>query len=138
MTYAAEAKVQTRGCGDMHDITGALSQAIRESRLINGIVTAFVVGSTAGITTMEYESGLVHDMKTVFERIAPENAPYAHEEKWHDDNGHSHVRASLLGPSITVPFNGGKMVLGTWQQVVLIEFDTRPRERSIVLQVIGE
>ena len=100
-------------------------------------MTLFNVGSTAGITTTEYEPGLVnYDIAACFEKIAPENARYEHEETWHDDNGHSHVRASLLGPSLTVPVVDGQLALGTWQQIVLIDFDTRPRRRSIVCQVI--
>jgi secondary thiamine-phosphate synthase enzyme len=103
------------------------------------MATFFVVGSTAAITTTEYEPGLVnHDIKAAFEKIAPANGRYEHEETWHDDNGHSHVRASLLGPSLTVPIVDGKLTLGTWQQIVLIDFDTRPRNRQVICQIIGE
>ncbi|GIV07337.1 MAG: hypothetical protein KatS3mg017_0539 [Fimbriimonadales bacterium] len=105
---------------------------------MNGIATVFVVGSTAALTTIEFEPGLVQDMHTALERIAPRNAPYAHEARWHDDNGHSHIRASLLGASLTVPIVGGRMTLGAWQQIVLIDFDTRPRTRTVHVQVMGE
>ncbi len=105
----------------------------------DGIVTVFAVGSTAGITTTEAEPGLLnHDLKAAFEHLAPEGNRYAHEETWHDDNGHSHVRASLLGSGLTIPLVQGALTLGTWQQVVLIDFDTRPRNRRIVVQIIGE
>ena len=104
-----------------------------------GTVTVFAVGSTAGITTTEYEPGLVnHDLKTLFDKLAPEDGVYRHEETWHDDNGHSHVRASLLGPSLTVPLVNGRLTLGTWQQIILIDFDTRVRDRHVVVQVLGE
>lgn len=122
----------------MHDITGGVEQAILESGVVNGVVVVFVVGSTAAITTIEYEPGLVQDMHTAMERIAPRDAPYAHEARWHDDNGHSHIRASLLGPSLTVPIVNGRMTLGPWQQIVLIDFDTRPRTRTVHVQVMGE
>jgi secondary thiamine-phosphate synthase enzyme len=100
-------------------------------------MTVFVVGSTAGLTTIEYEPGLVHDIKKAFERIAPESGHYQHHEKWGDDNGHSHVRATLLGPGLTIPVVSGKLPLGTWQQVILVDFDTRPRNREIVVQITG-
>jgi secondary thiamine-phosphate synthase enzyme len=122
----------------MLDITGMVEQAILESGVVNGVAVVFVVGSTAAITTIEYESGLEQDMKTAMERIAPRDAPYAHEARWHDDNGHSHIRASLLGPSLTVPIISGRMTLGAWQQIVLIDFDTRPRTRTVHVQVMGE
>ncbi len=105
----------------------------------DGTLTVFVVGSTAGITTTEFEPGLAnHDLAALFERIAPEYDTYQHEETWKDDNGHSHVRATLLGPGITVPLVDGRLTLGTWQQIILIDFDTRPRDRKIVLQFMGE
>lgn len=122
----------------MHDITGQVQQAVLESGLLNGIVAVFVAGSTAGVTTIEYEPGLAHDMKTVMERIAPRDDFYEHEARWSDDNGHSHIRASLLGPSLILPFTEGQLVVGTWQQVVLVDFDTRPRSRSVIVQVLGE
>lgn len=132
-------QVQTKGGCELIDITAQVSDAIGKSQIRDGIVCVFNVGSTAGITTVEYEPGLVnHDIAAAFERIAPQNIRYEHEETWHDDNGHSHVRASLLGPSLTVPIDDGKLTLGTWQQIVLVEFDTRSRNRTIVCKIIGE
>lgn len=131
--------VKTQGDSQVMDLTSQLSELLASSKLANGVATLFVIGSTAGLTTTEYEPGLVsHDLKHCFEKIAPENADYKHEETWHDDNGHAHVRASLLGPSLTVPFVNRRATLGTWQQIVLIDFDTRPRSREIVVQLIGE
>ena len=130
--------LQTRGQGDVHDITGEVARGVAASRLSTGLATAFVVGSTAAITTIEFEPGAVADMNRVFEQLAPRNGHYDHHLRWGDDNGSSHVRAALLGPSLTVPFTGAQLVLGTWQQVVLVEFDTRARSRRIVVQVVGE
>ncbi|MER3472478.1 MAG: secondary thiamine-phosphate synthase enzyme [Armatimonadota bacterium] len=127
----------TRGNGHTIDITPDLQSVIRQSGVQEGMAVLFVVGSTAGLTTMEFEPGLVSDLQRAFEGIAPANASYAHEARWGDDNGHAHVRASLLGPSLTVPIVQGKATLGTWQQVVLIDFDTRPRQRQVVVQVLG-
>lgn len=127
----------TRGNGHTIDITPDLQSVIRESGVQDGMAVLFVVGSTAGLTTMEFEPGLVSDLQRAFEGIAPANASYAHEARWGDDNGHAHVRASLLGPSLTVPIVQGRATLGTWQQVVLIDFDTRPRQRQVVVQVLG-
>ncbi len=132
-------EVSTKGNNEVLDITPQASKAVGESGVSAGTATLFVVGSTASITTTEYEPGLVnHDIKAAFEKIAPANGRYEHEETWHDDNGHSHVRASLLGPSLAVPIVGGKLTLGTWQQIVLVDFDTRPRNRRVVCQIIGE
>src|SRR5882672_8946475 len=131
-------EVPTQGNTQVIDLTPQVAREIAGGRIREGIVTVFVVGSTAGITTTEYEPGLAtHDLKAAFEKFAPEDAPYAHEATWHDDNGHSHVRASLLGPSVTVPLIDGKLALGTWQQIVLIDFDTRARKREIIVQVVG-
>lgn len=127
----------TRGNGHTVDITSDLQAAIRASGIRDGVAVLFVLGSTAALTTMEYEPGLVNDLQRVFEQIAPANAPYAHEARWGDDNGHAHVRASLLGPSLTVPIVQGEATLGTWQQVVLIDFDTRPRQRRVAVQIMG-
>ncbi len=138
MVYSGRFTVATRGNDDICDITGLVEQAILESGVVNGIATVFVVGSTAAITTIEYEPGLAQDMKAALERVAPRDAYYAHEARWHDDNGHSHIRASLLGPSLTVPVVNGRMTLGAWQQIVLIDFDTRPRSRTIHVQILGE
>ncbi|KPK76285.1 MAG: secondary thiamine-phosphate synthase enzyme [Phycisphaerae bacterium SM23_30] len=131
--------IKTRGNCDVVDISSQVRCALAESRLTDGVVTLFNVGSTAGITTVEYEPGLVnHDLAAAFEKLAPQSAAYQHEQTWHDDNGHAHVRASLLGPSLAVPFVRGELTLGTWQQIVLIDFDTRPRSRNIICQIIGE
>jgi len=131
-------RVATTGANQVLDLTPQLCNVLDQARIPNGIATLFVIGSTAGLTTTEYEPGLVnHDLKNCFEQIAPEDGHYAHEATWHDDNGHSHVRASLLGPSLTVPFVDGRPTLGQWQQVVLIDFDTRPRSREIVVQIVG-
>jgi secondary thiamine-phosphate synthase enzyme len=139
MVITKKIEVHTKGDCNIIDITGQASELAAESGVSNGNITLFCVGSTAGITTTEYEPGLVkHDIKAAFERIAPENIRYEHEETWHDDNGHSHVRASLLGPSLAVPIADGKLTLGTWQQIIFIDFDTRPRTRTIVCQIIGE
>jgi len=131
-------EIATRGQGDCHDITGAVAAAIAESNCAAGVATVFVVGSTAGITTIEYEPGAVADLNRLFEELAPRAADYRHHLRWGDDNGSSHVRAALLGPSLTIPFAGGELLLGTWQQVMLLELDTRPRKRELVLQIIGE
>lgn len=132
-------EVHTRGHSQVIDLSREIAARLKSSRIKEGLVTVFVVGSTAGITTTEAEPGLVnHDLAAAFEKLAPKDARYIHEETWHDDNGHSHVRASLLGPSITIPLVEGKLSLGTWQQVVLIDFDTRPRDRQVILQVMGE
>ena len=131
--------LRTQGNTDVVNITDQVAQALEQTSLRDGIATVSVVGSTAGITTTEFEPGLAnHDLKKAFEGIAPENARYVHEETWHDDNGHSHVRASLLGPSLTIPIIKGRLQLGTWQQVVLIDFDTRPRDRRVIVQLIGQ
>ena len=133
-----EIKLTTKGHTDIVDITDDITQSLSRAGLKEGIATIFVVGSTASITTVEYEPGLVQDLKSAFEKLAPSSGDYKHHERWHDDNGHSHVRASLMGPSITVPFTGGKLILGTWQQIVLIDFDTTSRDRTIIVQIIGQ
>ena len=130
--------LRTRGAGDTHDLTPAVEQAIRDAGLRSGIVTLFAVGSTVALTTIEYEPGAVSDLATAFERIAPQAATYQHQLRWHDDNGHSHIRAALLGPSLTVPVVDGALTLGTWQQIILVDFDTRPRQREVVAQCLGE
>ena len=133
-----EFEVSSQGNCEVIDLTPSVARLIERGQIKDGVATVFVVGSTAGITTTEFEPGLVHhDLKAAFEKIAPRDGRYVHEETWHDDNGHSHICASLLGPNISVPFTDRKMKLGTWQQIVLIDFDTRPRERRIILQVVG-
>lgn len=128
----------TKGNADIIDITAKVDQIVKGSRIRNGLVTIFVPGSTGALTTIEYESGAVEDLKHAIERIAPENLEYRHNLRWGDGNGHSHVRAALIGASIAVPVVEGKMTLGTWQQLVFIDFDNRPRNRKIVVQIIGE
>ncbi len=138
MIATHELTVQTRGDGDMLDLTAQVTNAIQRSAVRSGLVNVAVIGSTAGITTIEYEPGLVADMQKAFDRIAPMGVAYEHDSRWGDGNGHAHVRASMLGPSVTLPLVDGQTVLGTWQQLVLIDFDTRPRTRRIVVQMIGE
>ena len=139
MVQTKQIDVDTKGNCDIIDITAQAAHAIAQSGLNCGTVTLFNVGSTAGLTTVEYEPGLVnYDLAEAFERLAPQEALYQHEQTWHDDNGHAHVRATLLGASLVVPFVEGKMTLGTWQQIVLIDFDTRSRRRSVICQIIGE
>ena len=122
----------------MIDITRSTCKAIEDSKLEQGIVTIFVSGSTAAITTIEYEPGLKTDFPKMLSTIAPKNIEYEHNKTWHDGNGHSHVRASLVGPSLTIPFKDGRLLLGTWQQIVVVEMDTRERERKIILQIMDE
>ena len=138
MVKTARVRIVTRGQGDAHDITGHVIDALDASGVRSGTVTLFVVGSTAGITTIEFEPGAVSDLNALFERLAPRGAEYRHHLRWGDDNGSSHVRAALLGPSLTVPCVDGALTLGTWQQIMLLEFDTRPREREVIVQILGE
>ncbi len=138
MVTSATREVRTKGQGDVHDITALVADCVRHSGARTGIATVFVVGSTAGVTTIEFEPGAVADFNRVLEQIVPRDAPYEHHRRWGDDNGSSHVRAALLGPSLTVPFRDGTLAVGTWQQIVLVEFDTRPRTRRVVVQVLGE
>jgi len=134
-----EFEIETCGDSQVLNLTDRVAECVGGERIHDGLVTVFVIGSTAGITTTEYEPGLVnHDLKAAFEGLAPQDALYRHEQTWHDGNGHSHVRASLLGPSLTVPLVDRKLQLGTWQQIVLIDFDTRPRTRRIIVQAVGE
>ena len=139
MVKTHKIQISTRGDCDIVDITDDIAQVLSKSSIHDGVVTVFNVGSTAGITTTEYEPGLVKcDIKAMFEKIAPANGHYEHEKTWHDDNGYSHARATLLGPSLSVPVVDDKMTLGTWQQIILIDFDTRPRKRTIICQIVGE
>lgn len=130
--------VNTRAQGDAHDLTEAAAVAVRDAGVRNGIATIAVIGSTASITTIEFEPGAIADFNAVLESLAPRNGEYRHHLRWGDDNGSSHVRAALLGPSITIPVVDGSLALGTWQQIMLIELDTRGRERNVVIQVLGE
>jgi len=130
--------VSTRGDSEMIDLTGRVQEVVERHSFREGAALVFVSGSTAALTTVEYEPGLVEDLPAAFERFAPRDMRYKHEETWHDGNGHSHVRASLLGPSLTVPFKDGRLLTGTWQQIVLLDFDNRPRRRDVVVQLSGE
>ena len=130
--------LKTKGNCHIIDITRQVAQEVAGSGLKDGTVTVFVPGSTGGITTVEYESGLLSDLQKLFDRLAPSNIHYQHNLRWGDGNGHAHVRASLLGASLTVPFVDQKLTLGTWQQIVFIDFDNRPRSRELVLQLMGE
>ncbi len=136
--YSDIITVETEGNCQIHDLTQELARSVGASGIRTGIGLLFVAGSTAGITTMEYEPGLVRDLPEFYERLIPRNADYHHEQTWHDGNGHSHVRASLLGPSLSFPVDEGRPTLGTWQQVVLIDFDNRARSRDVRVRVVGE
>jgi secondary thiamine-phosphate synthase enzyme len=131
-------QLSTQGNADIQDITKAVTDAIQKSGLDNGIVTIFCPSSTSALTTIEFESGCVSDLRRLFDEIVEPNRNYAHNARWHDGNGHSHVRAALLGPSLTVPFIEQRLTLGTWQQIIYVDFDNRPRQRQLVAQVIGE
>jgi secondary thiamine-phosphate synthase enzyme len=136
--HTAEFAISTRGETDILNITDAVEKSVKESGVQNGQVLIFCPGSTVGITTVEYEPGLVKDIKAVFEKIAPRNARYHHEDTWHDGNGYAHVRASLLGQNQVFPVKNGKLYRGAWQQIVLVDFDNRPRERTVALHVSGQ
>ncbi len=138
MVVTRELQLRTRGGYDVQDITDDVARAVKESKLASGIVTIFCPGSTGGLTTIEFEDGVVHDLHQVLDEITPPNRDYKHHQRWHDDNGHSHLRAALIGPSLTVPFVEGELTLGEWQQIVFCEFDTRARARKLVVQVSGE
>jgi secondary thiamine-phosphate synthase enzyme len=138
MVATQKFEIHTKGQGDAYDVTGKIAAAISQSHVSAGIATVFVVGSTASVTTIEFEPGAIADLNGVFERLAPRNGEYRHHLRWGDDNGSSHVRAALLGPSVTIPIVDGALTLGTWQQVMLLEFDTRARRREVVVQVLGD
>jgi secondary thiamine-phosphate synthase enzyme len=123
---------------DLVDVTKDVTDIVNESDASDGMVVVFVPGSTGGVTTMEYEPGLVKDMQELFEKVVPRDHYYHHEERWHDKNGHSHVRASLIGPSVSIPFRDKRLMLGTWQQIVFFDFDVRARERELIVQIHGE
>jgi secondary thiamine-phosphate synthase enzyme len=131
-------QIESKFENDIIDITDLVLQIVKESKIENGGVIVFVIGSTAAITTIEYEPGLRKDFPDMLSRLVPSDREYAHDNTWHDGNGHSHVRASLIGPSLVILILEGHLTLGTWQQIVLVEMDTRPRERKIILQVMGE
>ncbi len=136
--YSDQINIKTDGEVDIIDITDEIQNSIDKSKLKDGIICIFVPGSTGTLTTIEYEPGLKKDLPQALEKIAPKGIYYNHHETWHDDNGHSHVRASLMGPSITVPFRNKKLIHGTWQQIVFVELDTSPRNREIIVQIVGE
>ncbi len=138
MVVTKKIGIQTKGRCDIIDITSQVAREVATSKVVNGTVTLFLSGSTAGITTIENEGGLVADFKDMWERVVPANSPYRHDRAWGEGNGYSHVRASLLGASLTIPVVDKNLTLGTWQQIVLVDFDNRPRSRDIVLQIIGE
>jgi secondary thiamine-phosphate synthase enzyme len=124
--------------GDIIDITDRVQGALQSTSLNAGVVTTFAPGATGAVTTIEHEDGLIADLKNALERIAPQDIDYAHNQRWHDGNGHSHIRATLLGPSLCVPFVERRLMLGTWQQIVFLELDNRPRQRKVILQIMGE
>jgi secondary thiamine-phosphate synthase enzyme len=138
MVKTTAISLSTHGNADIHDITDEVAGAIQNSKLHDGIITIFCPSSTSGLTTIEYEGGCLSDLRRLFDEIVPSNREYAHNERWHDGNGHSHIRAAVLGASLTVPFVEGRMTLGTWQQIIHVDFDTRPRQRQVVVQLIGE
>ena len=131
-------QVKTKGFSDVHDVTPKVKDLLRKTKLSDGVATVFVPGSTAGVTTIEYESGAIEDLKKAIERMAPQGIHYDHDARWGDGNGFAHVRAALLGPSLSIPVMKGELQLGTWQQIVLIDFDNRPRTREVIVQAIGE
>lgn len=138
MVKTDELRFNTAGPGDIIDLTSEIQQAVKKSGITSGTVTVFAPGSTTGITTIEYEPGLLKDIPQLMEKLIPSDKSYHHDETWHDGNGFSHLRSALVGSDMTVPFVGGKLTLGTWQQVVFLEFDNRPRNRTVILQMIGE
>lgn len=129
---------KSQGFCDIIDITAKVQERIQKEKVRNGLATLFVSGSTAALTTIEYEPGLVQDLKELLERLIPSNKKYHHDDRWGDDNGFSHLRASLFGPSLQIPVESGRLLLGTWQQIVLVDFDNRPRTREIMVQIMGE
>jgi len=138
MVVSKSIELHTSGNCDIQDITAQVNQEVARSGVKGGIVTVFVPGSTGGVTTVEFESGLVSDLRQMFDRIIPTNIAYKHDLRWGDGNGYAHVRASLLGPSLTVPIVNGSLTLGTWQQIVFVDFDNRPRSRRLIVQIVGE
>ena len=138
MTYQQQILITTRGHGDMHDLTEQVAEIVSSSAIQRGTVNVFNVGSTAALGTIEFEPGLQHDLPAILDKLIPPSRNYGHEQAWHDGNGHSHLQATLLGPSFTAPIAGGKLVLGTWQQIFHLECDVRGRERTVVVTVVGE
>ena len=138
MVVTREITLNTKGECDIIDITPDIEQEVAKAGMAKGVVTIFVAGSTASLTTIEFESGVLTDLQGMWERIVPKDITYAHDRRWGDGNGYSHVRASLLGASLTVPFSNKRLMVGTWQQIVLVDFDNRPRSRQVILQIMGE
>jgi secondary thiamine-phosphate synthase enzyme len=138
MVITHRLELSTRGNADMHDITDAVARHVHESGLMQGVVTIFCPSATSALTTIEFEDGALSDLNRLFDEIVDPSRDYRHNQRWHDGNGHSHVRAALLGPSLTVPFVKGRLTLGTWQQILYVDFDNRPRHRELVVQLIGE
>jgi secondary thiamine-phosphate synthase enzyme len=138
MTYQTQIALNTKGHRDMHDLTPQVTQAVEQSRVRTGVVQLFNLGSTAALGTIEFEPGLVHDLPDILDKLIPPSRSYGHELAWHDGNGHSHLQATMLGPSLAVPIKNGELVLGTWQQIFHVECDVKPRQRVIVLTVIGD
>ncbi|MGO9480464.1 MAG: secondary thiamine-phosphate synthase enzyme YjbQ [Candidatus Kryptoniota bacterium] len=138
MVYQREVKVSTRNHGEMYDLTGDVRRIVAEAKIVIGMVNVSIVGSTASISTIEFEPGLERDLPEMLDRLIPPSRNYGHEQAWHDGNGHSHLQATLLGPSLTLPINEGRLVVGTWQQVFLVECDIKPRHREVVVTVYGE
>lgn len=138
MVICTQLELQTRGHCDIQDITAQVNQALTRSGIKDGIVTVFVPGSTGGVTTIEFEPGLQADLRQMFDRLIPTNIVYKHDQRWGDGNGYAHIRASLLGPSLTVPVVNGRLTLGTWQQIIFVDFDNRPRSRHLIVQIVGE
>ena len=138
MTFSETISISTKGFGDILDITDRVDAAIDRSKIENGLVTVFCPGSTGAVTTIEYESGVLKDLQKAVEKLVPSNIPYEHDKRWGDDNGFSHVRAALMKPSLTIPLIEGRLTLGTWQQIVFIDFDNRKRQREMVIHIMGE
>ncbi len=138
MVETYEIRLDSKGDGDILDLTPKVTESIAKSGIADGIVCVMVPGSTAGVTTVEFEPGLRKDIPEFFQRIAPRGPSYHHDATWGDGNGFSHIRAALVGPSVSVPLSAGKLVLGTWQQIVLLDFDSRPRSRRVIVQIVGE
>jgi secondary thiamine-phosphate synthase enzyme len=138
MVKTGTISLSTKGFSDVLDITDKVAGIVKHSGIKNGLVTVFCPGSTGGITTIEYESGVIHDLQKAIEKIIPSNIPYEHDKRWGDGNGFSHVRAALLKPSLTIPLVKGNLTVGTWQQIVFIDFDNRGRNREIIIQVVGD
>jgi len=138
MTYQQQFLINTKGHGNMHDITDQVAEIVSSSAIQRGTVSVFNVGSTAAVGTIEFEPGLQHDLPAILDKLIPPSRNYGHEQAWHDGNGHSHLQATLLGPSFTAPISGGKLVLGTWQQIFHLECDVRGRQRTVVVTVVGE